>query len=896
MAEQALGLATVQVKADLDPLAKDLSNARTQVEGFTRTAAEAMGKVGDSTSKAADHQAEFNKTLNNSNVIYVDFNKKTDEQVKSVEELGKNLKTASQETQGFASRLADSAREGGHVVDVLKYGALGLITFSSKVREVTGISSILASLRTALVPVGLALLAVKIGADAFAGSLERVNELSKIQEDAFKAGVSAEFFQSQTKAAENLKIGLDSLTSASVKLTEMLIKPAAEGTGLDELLKKLTEANTIAGEASLKVIKGADTTEDKLLAIGDLISDMLQKGQRIAALELASKFFPPEIVRNLAVSSDYMQTIAKAIEDAKAAGTDIVSNQTVAFAKELQERLDVATKTLKQSFFDLTALGLGIRSVWVGIVEIAASLVTSIGNLLIHVGQVVQKIAEAKGFQGGTVQPSGLGVEGLYIPPEEIPSIDMGQRAGTFGAYNQFRSTFRAAGGGAGQQAQQQAIEMTRTQTLVWGDATNAAKKYQDALTGINDAMPLSKGEQLKKQLDELKEKYDAGVKALKLEAGPGEVDTDKLRQLTKAYEDTAAAMKRAAAESDAFNRALLQTARHIAQQEALASSVGKGAAAQAELRVRTDLTEVALREKLDPTSEAVARKIDALAARAGAAADKLARLRLQADAIFELAQLGRTEMEQSVASRLRVLGDDVNMKSALANQLMFVEQMKMAKDVTTSFATTFVSTFVGALQQGVGAWKAFEQAARNALNSVINILLDMITRQLVAKAFGQLLGAFGGFSGGFDPTHGVGGAGWNAPMSAGTFSAKGNVFGPQGVVPFARGGVVTGPTFFPFARGIGLMGEAGPEAVMPLARGPDGKLGIKSSSHMGGAVINQKIEIHNTSKDHDVTATSEEGPDGQTMLIEFVKKAHARGEFDNSNQSLYGLRRRKVR
>jgi hypothetical protein len=65
-------------------------------------------------------------------------------------------------------------------------------------------------------------------------------------------------------------------------------------------------------------------------------------------------------------------------------------------------------------------------------------------------------------------------------------------------------------------------------------------------------------------------------------------------------------------------------------------------------------------------------------------------------------------------------------------------------------------------------------------------------------------------------------------------FSANGNVFDAGGVTAFAKGGVVGGPTVFPFANGIGLMGEAGPEAIMPLSRGADGKLGVIASG--GGA------------------------------------------------------------
>jgi len=74
---------------------------------------------------------------------------------------------------------------------------------------------------------------------------------------------------------------------------------------------------------------------------------------------------------------------------------------------------------------------------------------------------------------------------------------------------------------------------------------------------------------------------------------------------------------------------------------------------------------------------------------------------------------------------------------------------------------------------------------------------------------------------------------------------AKGGVFAGGNVVPFAAGGVVSGPTSFPMAGGrMGLMGEAGPEAIMPLARGPDGRLGVRSSgggSAQGGAL---RLEI----------------------------------------------------
>jgi hypothetical protein len=78
--------------------------------------------------------------------------------------------------------------------------------------------------------------------------------------------------------------------------------------------------------------------------------------------------------------------------------------------------------------------------------------------------------------------------------------------------------------------------------------------------------------------------------------------------------------------------------------------------------------------------------------------------------------------------------------------------------------------------------------------------------------------------------------------------SANGNVFsGGSQVKAYANGGVVGRPTVFPMANGgVGLMGEAGPEAIMPLKRGSNGKLGVQAEggSGSGGVVIHQNFNF----------------------------------------------------
>jgi phage-related minor tail protein len=71
-------------------------------------------------------------------------------------------------------------------------------------------------------------------------------------------------------------------------------------------------------------------------------------------------------------------------------------------------------------------------------------------------------------------------------------------------------------------------------------------------------------------------------------------------------------------------------------------------------------------------------------------------------------------------------------------------------------------------------------------------------------------------------------------PLERGFASAFEGLFAAFGnAKPFADGGVIASPTYFPLGRGgVGLAGEAGPEAILPLARGADGRLGVAAGGH----------------------------------------------------------------
>jgi hypothetical protein len=109
--------------------------------------------------------------------------------------------------------------------------------------------------------------------------------------------------------------------------------------------------------------------------------------------------------------------------------------------------------------------------------------------------------------------------------------------------------------------------------------------------------------------------------------------------------------------------------------------------------------------------------------------------------------------------------------------------------------------------------------SGKEALASLASKLADM----LADSAFDSLFGKSGVFGGLIDGLAGIFGF------------ANGGVFQGGRVAAFASGGVVNGATAFAMRGGLGVMGEAGPEAIMPLTRGPGGRLGVQA--HGGGAV-----------------------------------------------------------
>lgn len=285
-------------------------------------------------------------------------------------------------------------------------------------------------------------------------------------------------------------------------------------------------------------------------------------------------------------------------------------------------------------------------------------------------------------------------------------------------------------------------------------------------------------------------------------------------RYLTNPSKDPPGSDSKSSSEFDRLTKSL---ERMTAARQADIQTVGKSVGEQEYLRTAYKLNEAALQQYGEVTDE-TRKKIDALARSAGDAAQKLAEKRLVNDVKFESDTAFLASAEQRIAQQMRgVFGDDwkSHMNDAIADQMRFNDVLRQTHQLASDFASSFISD----LRQGV----QLGDALGNAMNRLADRLIQMATDQAINMLFKNLSGILGG----------GGGSPMNILPPWMTGSANGNVFYAGNVIPFARGGIVDRPTLFPMANGAGLMGEAGPEAVMPLRRTPDGRLGVVAA---GGA------------------------------------------------------------
>ena len=173
---------------------------------------------------------------------------------------------------------------------------------------------------------------------------------------------------------------------------------------------------------------------------------------------------------------------------------------------------------------------------------------------------------------------------------------------------------------------------------------------------------------------------------------------------------------------------------------------------------------------------------------------------------------------------------------SALSLDLDAADALKVLDELegrSRSFGAALASALKGATVGG----KGLEDTLRAVGTRLSDIALSAGLKPLEGLMGNALTGLISGLTAGF---------GAIMPFATGGV--------PGRVTPFAAGGVVSAPTYFPLGGDLGLMGEAGAEAILPLKRGSDGTLGVAA----GGAGHSMQINFQVTASDAASFARSE--------------------------------------
>lgn len=181
--------------------------------------------------------------------------------------------------------------------------------------------------------------------------------------------------------------------------------------------------------------------------------------------------------------------------------------------------------------------------------------------------------------------------------------------------------------------------------------------------------------------------------------------------------------------------------------------------------------------------------------------------------------------LEDQLAALEMRMGATAGMAASLEAEFAQVGETMLftgreARGLGNSFGSGLRRAFDGLVFDGMRASDALRGLAKSLSGSVYNTAMKPVQNAVGGALVNGINSLFGGM----------------------TPFAKGGAFSQGRVMPFAKGGVVSQATAFPMRGGTGLMGEAGPEAILPLARGADGRLGVQAGG--GGRAVTVVMNI----------------------------------------------------
>lgn len=274
---------------------------------------------------------------------------------------------------------------------------------------------------------------------------------------------------------------------------------------------------------------------------------------------------------------------------------------------------------------------------------------------------------------------------------------------------------------------------------------------------------------------------------------------------------------------------------------------------------------------------------------------DKITQLRQQK--ALATNEMARQEIDEEIQLQQKALATELSNYDAHIERMnetrgsfaagasrAWQEYLDSAKNASAMSQQLFSSAFSGMEDAVVNFVTTGKASFKDFATSVIADIARIATRQAIAgigaSIFGAVLSAGAGAaagSGGYTPS-----ASYNNAAANISFNAKGGVYDSPSLSSYS-GGVYDSPKLFAFAKGAGVFAEAGPEAIMPLAKSPDGSLGVRAIGGAGAATqtsapqVNIVIQSDGTTKTDSTAGYESFGKDIGAYVDQRYQKLIAR-------------------
>lgn len=410
----------------------------------------------------------------------------------------------------------------------------------------------------------------------------RIAEFNDIAAKANSAGVSTDFFQRFTKSAPGAVMSIDQVTEALQRFKEASADKLG-GSDVQQRITQLTDADNFKGNTGVAAFSQSTTTEDKIRAIVNLIDQAMQKGQRLAALDLAGTAFGDKVRSALADDSGYLDRMLKTADSMSKA--NLISDADIGRAIDLKDRMDAAQQVLADKWKpiqdDLASLGMNYHSSWVSITEELAAAVGYATQLYTALKQVpdwfANRIGNASVWQSiinATTTPESRAAAetslGISSDPKEIGMVSATDKLRA--ALQNHANVTRSMG------------EATSVQSAVRGDTSKAPSTKTDEDDAVDHAI-----ESLSKHIQQ----QEADTRAVGL-------GTAALAQFKAQAEETSAVQKNGGEE----------TAEQAAKFKELQKQAGDAAEALAKAKINSDISFNRQTAFLTPQDAAIASQL----------------------------------------------------------------------------------------------------------------------------------------------------------------------------------------------------------------------------------------------------------------------------------------------